>query len=92
MGTTSKRPGTVLYVIRDRQGRTVFEVTRHTRPLRADEYRYRILGGNGEIMASGEAYPSASGAMDGAHALLARLDPIPSPVGWHRPDNEDRWT
>jgi len=36
---------------------------------KAGKYRFRLKAGNGEIVASGEAYESRSGAHDGCEAV-----------------------
>lgn len=36
---------------------------------KAGKFRWRLKAGNGEIVASGEAYPTRAGAHEGVHAV-----------------------
>jgi hypothetical protein len=67
------RPGKVLRIARDDQGRKLAEVFVSTGWLRPRQFYYRILGGNAEIMASSEGYVTLSGASDGCEDLVARI-------------------
>jgi uncharacterized protein len=41
---------------------------------KAGQYRFRLKAGNGEIVASGEAYPTKEGARKGCEAVQRAAD------------------
>lgn len=75
------RPGTVVarLVRHDNPNDVIAEVYRSGR-LRTG-WRYRILGGNREIMAASEGYTTQRDARIGVHALAHRFDQ-PNDVKW----------
>lgn len=88
---TKTRPGKVLRVARDNEGRKLAEVFVTTGWLRPRQFYFRILGGNAEQMAASEGYVTLNGATDGCHDLLARCYNAPQPLGWFDPDSTDQW-
>jgi len=52
------------------------EVTRVEVYLSVDGWRFRVKGGNGEIMAVGEAYESKSDCLAAVGALVPQLEPV----------------
>lgn len=74
------RPGTVVarLVRHDNPNDVIAEVYRTGR-IRT-QWRYRIVGGNREIMAASEAYTTVADARRGVWDLMYRLDVVG--VGW----------